>query len=424
MPWHSTSKAEGVEVAVRYKVVKRAGGIHGEPQPALITIDNNNVNIVGPAWIAQRLIFAAAAAAAATPRSSHNEEEEDEISQAQATQAATKAFLQSVDEDVVLEVVSNNVLSNSNQVTLNGIIKNPGCSAEVKQEGPLSPNSISRVGDHLVNGLTVSLSNGRVRPPLRRLKAIWEAEDNEPQNGDIQMINGEEQQWFLVASRPSSRNDQEETNNSSRRNYSGSLKGFRRKTKPNCARTLSLHTKDNHCNGDARSEPHDVRILSIESFQSQQSIDETGLTTGFHLSSTEPLGSICGPFFSYNDEVFNTTVSKVINGRAFSSSNPSNNNIDTLSDNVDGSRRFHSVIPTYYNEIKATSSSSKVKRKSYSSRRTQSMMNGYTCQSEDSSKDIAMKIFGAVAGKKEKRQVSVPDGRHPVELEGWVETPV
>ena len=35
---------------------------------AILTIDSNNVNVIGPASIAQRLMFAAMAAAAAAPQ--------------------------------------------------------------------------------------------------------------------------------------------------------------------------------------------------------------------------------------------------------------------------------------------------------------------------------------------------------------------
>ena len=87
-------------------------------QPAVVTIDNyNNVNIVGPSWITQRLMFAAAAAANISARETsidgdniegkgYIKEEVPNAATRQAQVAATAAaFLKSMDEDELLQVV-------------------------------------------------------------------------------------------------------------------------------------------------------------------------------------------------------------------------------------------------------------------------------------------------------------------------------
>ena len=92
-------------------------------QPAVVTIDNyNNVNIVGPSWITQRLMYAAAAAANSSATQNNFDDgdtgnrdyEKDEIPNAatrQAQVAATAAaFLKSMDEDELLQVVPEEVL--------------------------------------------------------------------------------------------------------------------------------------------------------------------------------------------------------------------------------------------------------------------------------------------------------------------------
>ena len=89
----------------------------------MVTIDNyNNVNIVGPSWITQRLMFAAAAAANTSARQNNYEGddtenrdyENDDVPNAvtrQAQVAATAAaFLKSMDEDELLQVVPEEVM--------------------------------------------------------------------------------------------------------------------------------------------------------------------------------------------------------------------------------------------------------------------------------------------------------------------------
>ena len=73
MPWHSGStNALGMELAVHYHILdgKRVPVRDGSKSAAaaILTIDSNNVNVIGPACIAQRLMFAAMAAAAAAPQ--------------------------------------------------------------------------------------------------------------------------------------------------------------------------------------------------------------------------------------------------------------------------------------------------------------------------------------------------------------------
>ena len=90
----------------------------------MVTIDNyNNVNIVGPSWITQRLMFAAAAAANTSARQNNYEGDDtenrdyvndDDVPNAvtrQAQVAATAAaFLKSMDEDELLQVVPEEVM--------------------------------------------------------------------------------------------------------------------------------------------------------------------------------------------------------------------------------------------------------------------------------------------------------------------------
>ena len=72
MPWHSGStNALGMELAVHYHICsdgKRIAVRDRRKSAAILTIDSNNVNVIGPASIAQRLMFAAMAAAAAAPQ--------------------------------------------------------------------------------------------------------------------------------------------------------------------------------------------------------------------------------------------------------------------------------------------------------------------------------------------------------------------
>lgn len=81
MPWHSgtlTQDGPGVELAVHYHVMQDSR----RRSAAILTIDSENVNVIGPACIAQRLMFAAVAAAAAAPQSDSKEDfsEEEETS--------------------------------------------------------------------------------------------------------------------------------------------------------------------------------------------------------------------------------------------------------------------------------------------------------------------------------------------------------
>ena len=71
MPWHSGStNALGMELAVHYHILdgQRVPVRDQRKSAAILTIDSNNVNVIGPASIAQRLMFAAMAAAAAAPQ--------------------------------------------------------------------------------------------------------------------------------------------------------------------------------------------------------------------------------------------------------------------------------------------------------------------------------------------------------------------
>ena len=71
MPWHSGStNALGMELAVHYHILdgQRVPVRDRRKSAAILTIDSNNVNVIGPASIAQRLMFAAMAAAAAAPQ--------------------------------------------------------------------------------------------------------------------------------------------------------------------------------------------------------------------------------------------------------------------------------------------------------------------------------------------------------------------
>ena len=94
-----------------------------ENQPAVVTIDNyNNVNIVGPSWITQRLMFAAAAAANTSARQNNfdcdnndnTDCEKDDIPNAETRQAqvaaTAAAFLKSMDQDDLLQVVPEEVI--------------------------------------------------------------------------------------------------------------------------------------------------------------------------------------------------------------------------------------------------------------------------------------------------------------------------
>ncbi len=117
MPWHSgTTGDPGMELAVRYHVTNDLASRRGSAA-AILTIDRDNVNVIGPACIAQRLMFAAVAAAAAAPQqnseidsdSSNNSisldvglnrpnQDNDSDSEANSeAEAVAKAFLESVD---------------------------------------------------------------------------------------------------------------------------------------------------------------------------------------------------------------------------------------------------------------------------------------------------------------------------------------
>ena len=88
----------------------------------MVTIDNyNNVNIVGPSWITQRLMFAAAAAANTSANiikdcdnNENKDYEKDELPNAETRQAqvaaTAAAFLKSMDQDELLQVVPEEVV--------------------------------------------------------------------------------------------------------------------------------------------------------------------------------------------------------------------------------------------------------------------------------------------------------------------------
>ena len=70
MPWHSREDGVGMELELHYQVFKGPNGnqLKRRRSAAILTIDKNNVNVIGPVSIAQRLMFATAAAAAAVPK--------------------------------------------------------------------------------------------------------------------------------------------------------------------------------------------------------------------------------------------------------------------------------------------------------------------------------------------------------------------
>lgn len=120
MPWYShTTNEAGMELAVHYHVVN--GQVKTASRTAaILAIDHDNVNVIGPACIAQRLMFAAMAAANANPPltpddssdSAPNESkpsrqrdynwsdssEEDTEEESPTAEAVAKAFLESVDK--------------------------------------------------------------------------------------------------------------------------------------------------------------------------------------------------------------------------------------------------------------------------------------------------------------------------------------
>ena len=129
MPWYSSVAARengGVEVAVHYELYRGPNEhSHSKRQSsaAILTIDKDNVNVIGklirltnfgclvnaayfdilgPACIAQRLMFAAVAAAQAVPKKNSDDFDTDEEASKDASDSpmveeVAKAFLHSVD---------------------------------------------------------------------------------------------------------------------------------------------------------------------------------------------------------------------------------------------------------------------------------------------------------------------------------------
>ena len=144
MPWHSNStKDAGVEVSVHYRLsngnhiqlpIPGSYGSGNSTAAAILTIDANNVNIIGPASIAQRLMLAAMSVAAAAPaivssncssgtcdqtighqnprdQDSVSGNSEDKVSSDEDTvdtEKVAKAFLDSVDKYFELDETSAN----------------------------------------------------------------------------------------------------------------------------------------------------------------------------------------------------------------------------------------------------------------------------------------------------------------------------
>ena len=154
-------------------------------QPAIITIDNyNNVNIVGPSLITQRLMFAAAAAANIGVREigsknednvNKNDDSKEDIPDAATRKrrvaATAAAFLKSMDADELLEVVPeeeptmmapDHIGSIPCCVVNDEVFKecdNPGCNNVIVAPKHSNNADINQIHDHLYRQLTRKLYN-------------------------------------------------------------------------------------------------------------------------------------------------------------------------------------------------------------------------------------------------------------------------
>ena len=403
MPWHSTSKAEGMEVAVRYQVVKRDNGEETTDvrQPAIITIDNNNVNIVGPAWIAQRLIFAAAAAAASNPKPSDSN---DESAHVHAAKAATRAFLQSVDEDVLLEVVPDTGLP-QDQVNCDDKLESATISLSLSQ----AKNCESAFQCSVME----QASSRKSRPPLKRLKAIKESDDVYELQGDESMSSaaerdsfedessvsnpGEEVRWFLLSTGPSSSCDSQGPLKSQ-----ASFHGFqnRKRLTSMRARRMSFQTVNERPRVHRSADIHQVRIMSIESFRSQRSVDETGLTTEFSIHE-EPTST----FYSIQEVILNATKASIIDEKSCE-----NGKSSELVRN--GSVSSGGFLPAYYDELKALNAN-------------ETVLNPIKLNGSVKKLETRSRLLGFISKYKRRSAGQVfTQNNHPVEMDDLEETAV
>ena len=157
----------------------------GELSSAVITIDNyNNVNIVGPSRITQRLMFAAAAAASISVREigpknedifNGNDNAKEDIPDAATRKrrvaATATAFLKSMDADELLEVVPEEELTMIAPDHIGSIpscavndevfqeCDNPECNNVIVAQKHSKNADINQIHDNLYRQLTRKLYN-------------------------------------------------------------------------------------------------------------------------------------------------------------------------------------------------------------------------------------------------------------------------